>query len=52
MESSENIQVALRFRPLNKREDKERDRNIWSTTKTSISLKRTYIDKLLDEKKM
>ncbi|OMJ88373.1 hypothetical protein SteCoe_9689 [Stentor coeruleus] len=48
--SSESIQVYLRFRPLNDQEIIENEISVWLLTKNSVSLKKEFIDSLIDEK--
>jgi centromeric protein E len=52
MERPENIQVALRFRPLNRRELRERDSLIWRVTENSVQLKPEWQDQFLEVKRI
>jgi hypothetical protein len=52
MSNSENIQVALRFRPLNQRELQEHEEKIWHTTSNTVILKQEHQDRLLSEKRI
>jgi Kinesin motor domain len=49
---SENIQVALRFRPLNFRETIKKDPEIWEIEENMTFLKPSWSEKLLDSRKI
>ena len=49
---SENIQVALRFRPLNVREVQKKDPEIWEINENSTFLKPSWSERLLDSRKI
>ena len=49
---SENIQVALRFRPLNNREVVKRDPEIWEIQDSTIFLRPSWSERLLDSRKI
>jgi hypothetical protein len=52
MERPENIQVALRFRPLNQRELSDRDAVIWTVNENSVQLKPEWQDQFLEMKRI
>mmetsp|Transcript_5272 Transcript_5272/g.9673 ORF Transcript_5272/g.9673 Transcript_5272/m.9673 type:complete len:761 (+) Transcript_5272:160-2442(+) len=52
MERPENIQVALRFRPLNQRELSDRDSIIWHVSDNSVVLKPEWQDQFLESKRI
>jgi centromeric protein E len=52
MSSSENIQVALRFRPLNQRELNDHEEKVWSTSTHTVYLKPEFQDRLQAEKRI
>lgn len=52
MSNAENIQVALRFRPLNQRELSENEEKIWHTTGSAVVLKNEHQNRLMDEKRI
>ncbi|OMJ82840.1 hypothetical protein SteCoe_16373 [Stentor coeruleus] len=52
MQRSENIQVALRFRPLNVRETLRKDPEIWEISENSTYLKPSWSEKLQDSRKI
>ena len=49
---SENIQVALRFRPLNVRETIKKDPEIWEVHEDTTFLKQSWSERLLDSRKI
>lgn len=51
MAANENIQVSLRFRPTNQREQDENDPLIWYHGKNNVTLKQDYFERLADEKR-
>lgn len=52
MSNSENIQVALRFRPLNQRELSESEERIWHTSGEAVVLKNDHQNYLMEEKRI
>lgn len=49
---SENINVALRFRPLNQREHEERDPIIWQVRQSAVGLRSEWIETLQECKRL
>lgn len=49
---SENIQVALRFRPLNYRETMKKDPEIWEIQNNTTFLRPSWSERLLDSRKI
>lgn len=52
MARCEQVQVALRFRPLNVKELEDRDQEIWTITQDSVYLKPEHHNLLLDAKRI
>lgn len=50
--SSEPIQVFIRFRPLNDQELIDNELPMWHTTKNTVSIRKEYVEDLIDEKKI
>lgn len=52
MSRNENVNVSLRFRPLNSAELEENESSIWSMSKNSVILKPEWSQYLVDCKKL
>lgn len=52
MSRNENVNVSLRFRPLNNAELEENESSIWSMSKNSVILKPEWNQYLIDCKKL
>jgi hypothetical protein len=50
--SSEPIQVYIRFRPLNDQEIADNESAMWYLTKNTVSLRREFVEELIEEKKV
>ena len=50
--SSEPIQVYIRFRPLNDQEIADNETAMWYLTKNTVSLRKEFVEELVEEKKV
>jgi len=52
MSRIENIEVSMRFRPLNSREKEESDHCIWDVSNNTVSLKADWANFLFDQRRL